>query len=51
VTEGYFLFKIRALQDINLKMRIQFKERFFEIKRIIDSDESGRMLKIIALEI
>lgn len=51
VTEGYFMFRIRALLGITSKMRIKFHERIFEIKRIIDVDEMGRMLKIIALEV
>ncbi len=51
VTEGFFMFKIRALQGISNKMRIKFKERLFEIKRIVDIAEQGRMLQIIALEI
>lgn len=51
VTEGYFMFKIRALHEINVRMRISFKGRLFEIKRIVDAHEQGRMLQIIALEI
>jgi head-tail adaptor len=51
VTEGYFMFRIRALEGINTKMRISFKNRLFEIKRILDIDEEGKMLKIIALEV
>lgn len=51
VTEGYFMFRIRALLGITSKMRIRFYDRLFEIKRIIDVDERGRMLKIIALEV
>lgn len=51
VTEGYFMFKIRALLGVTSKMRIRFHERLFEIKRIIDVDERGRILKIIALEV
>jgi head-tail adaptor len=51
VTEGYFMFKIRALPDLNSKMRISFKNRLFDIKRIIDIDERGRLFKIIASEI
>jgi SPP1 family predicted phage head-tail adaptor len=51
VTEGYFMFKIRAIDGVHNKMRICFKERLFEIKRIIDIEESQRFLQIIALEI
>ncbi len=51
VTEGYFLFKVRCCYNITNKMRIKFKDRIFQIKRIIDVTESGKWLKIIALEI
>lgn len=51
VTEEYFLFKIRWLLNIDNKMRIKFKKRIFEIKRIIDVTESSKWLQIIALEI
>lgn len=51
VTEGYFLFKIRALLGVNNKMRILFNDRFFEIKRIIDVNEQGKIQKIVALEL
>ncbi len=51
VTEGYFMFRIRALPGVTSKMRIKFHDRLFEIKRIIDIDERGRILKIIALEV
>lgn len=51
ITEGYFLFKIRFVKNITTKMRISFKEREFEIKRIIDVEEKNKFLNIIALEI
>ena len=51
VTEEYFLFKTRFIKDIHSEMRISFKKRVFEIKRIIDESERGRMLSIIGLEI
>lgn len=51
VTEGYFMFKIRALHGITSKMRIKFHDRLFEIKRIIDIEEKNFVLKIIALEV
>ncbi|HJD55615.1 MAG TPA: head-tail adaptor protein [Rickettsia endosymbiont of Pyrocoelia pectoralis] len=51
ITEGYFLFKIRFIKDITTKMRILFKEREFEIKRIINIEEKSKFLNIIALEI
>lgn len=51
ITEGYFLFNIRFIKDITTKMRILFKEREFEIKRIINVQEKSKFLNIIALEI
>ena len=51
MSEKYFIFKIRLLRDINSTMRIYFQKRIFEIKRMIDQDERGRVLNIIALEI
>ncbi|HJD61873.1 MAG TPA: head-tail adaptor protein [Rickettsia endosymbiont of Columbicola hoogstraali] len=41
ITEGYFLFKIRFIKNITTKMRIIFKEREFEIKRVINVEEKG----------
>lgn len=51
MTEAYFLFKMRFCVEINNKMRIVFKKRKFEVKRIINIDEQNRYLNIIALEI
>ena len=51
ITEEYFLFKTRFIKDIKREMRISFRKRIFEIKRIIDEDERGRILNIIGLEI
>lgn len=51
VTEGYFIFKIRALKGLNVDMRIQFEDRLFQIKRIIDLCEAKQIMKIITLEI
>ncbi|MGI4775417.1 MAG: head-tail adaptor protein [Janthinobacterium lividum] len=51
ITEGFFLFITRFIEGINIKMRIIFKARTFEIKRIINIKEQGRLLKIIAMEI
>lgn len=51
VTEGYFLFKLRALNGLNNRLRIIFNTRIFEIKRIIDVNEQGKIQKIIALEL
>ena len=51
ITEALFLFKIRFNEIITNKMRINFKHRIFEIKRIINLSEQDRWLQIIALEI
>lgn len=51
VTEAFFMFKIRFTDAIHGKMRIIFKRRIFEIKRIINHNEASKVLKIIALEI
>ncbi len=51
ITEEYFIFKIRFLLGLLPEMRISFKGRIFEIKRIISEDERDKMLDIIALEI
>lgn len=50
VTEAFFCFKIRFTEEVHSKMRIIFKRRMFEIKRIINEKEASRVLKIIALE-
>ena len=50
VTEAFCMFKIRFTEKIHTKMRIIFKRRMFEIKRIINHNESSKVLKIIALE-
>ena len=52
ITEEYFHFKTRYIQDITKEMRISFHNRTFEIKqRIINHQEKDRMLSIIALEV
>jgi len=51
ITEEYFIFKTRFVKNIKREMRISFHGRIFEIKRIIDEDERGRLLNIIGLEI
>jgi len=50
VTEAFFMFKIRFTEAVHPKMRIIFKRRMFEIKRIINDGEASKTLKIIALE-
>lgn len=51
MTEGFYLFKIRFIKDITTKMRISFRDRQFEIKRIINVAEQSKFLNIIGLEI
>ena len=51
ITEEYFLFKTRFIKNLNKEMRKIFHDRNFEIKLIIDQDEKGRMLNIVALEV
>jgi len=51
VTENFFMFKIRYFPDVSTKMRIQYQERNFEIKRIINLSEQNQFLQIISLEI
>lgn len=51
MTEGYYLFKIRFIKNVSTNMRILFKERYFEIKRIINILEQDKFLHIIGLEI
>ena len=50
ITEDIFMFRLRFIKNIHSKMRIKFKNRIFEIKRIIDQSEQNRILQIIALE-
>ena len=50
VTEAFCMFKIRFTDMVHAKMRIIFKRRMFEIKRIINHNEASKVLKIIALE-
>jgi len=51
MTEGWYLFKVRFVKDITTKMRMSFKERQFEIKRIINVSERSKFLNIIGQEI
>ena len=50
VTEAFYMFKIRFTDKVHAKMRIMFKGRMFEIKRIINHNEASKVMKIIALE-
>lgn len=51
ISEEYFLFTLRFINKINKDMRIDFHGKIFEIKRIVNEDQRGKILKIIALEI
>ncbi|WPY00222.1 Phage head-tail adaptor protein [Candidatus Trichorickettsia mobilis] len=51
MTEALFLFRLRFIAGITIKLRINFNSRLFEIKRIINLNERNRWLQIIALEI
>ncbi|XVN43252.1 MAG: head-tail adaptor protein [Candidatus Rickettsia vulgarisii] len=51
MTEGYYIFKIRFIENINTKMQILFRNRYFEIKRIVNISEKSKFLNIIGLEI
>lgn len=51
ITEGYYIFKIRFIENINIKMRILFRNRYFEIKRIVNVSEKNKFLNVIGLEI
>lgn len=51
ITEGYYLFKIRFIKDIDTNLRISFKNKNFEVKRVINLKEQDRVLQIIAMEI
>lgn len=51
ISEDYYLFKIRYTENLDINMRIKFKDRIFEIKRILNIRERCKMLHIIALQI
>lgn len=51
ISEDYYLFKVRYLDGLNINMRIKFKGRMFEIKRILNIKERSKILHIIALQI
>ncbi len=51
ITEAYFIFKIRFTEGINIKQKILFKNRNFDIKRIINDGELNRTMTVIALEV
>jgi SPP1 family predicted phage head-tail adaptor len=51
ITEAYFIFRIRFIDNVNAKQKIVFKDRNFDIKRIININEQNRVLMVIALEV
>lgn len=51
MTKAYYIITIRYLKQLNIRLRINFNDRIFEIKRIINIDEASKFLQIIALEI
>lgn len=51
VSAEYYVFYIRYLSDINLCMRLSFRQNTFEIKRIINHNFANKFLSIIALQI
>ncbi len=51
LSEAFCVFRIRFTEKVNVKMRILYKRRMFEIKKIINQDEESKILKIIALEL
>ena len=51
ISEDYYLFKIRYLDGLDINMRVKFKDRMFEIKRILNIKERSKILHIIALQI
>lgn len=51
VSAEYYVFYVRYLIDININMRLSFRQNIFEIKRIINHNFSNQFLSIIALQI
>ncbi|MCP5370027.1 MAG: head-tail adaptor protein [Rickettsiaceae bacterium] len=51
ISAEYYDFYIRYTQDINIYMRLSFRQNIFEIKRIINHNFSNKFLSIIALQI
>ena len=51
VSAEYYVFYVRYLKDINLNLRLSFRQNIFEIKRIINHNFSNKFLSIIALQI
>lgn len=51
VSAEYYVFYVRYLTDININMRLSFRQNTFEIKRIINHNFSNKFLSIIALQI
>ncbi|NRB10791.1 MAG: phage head closure protein [Rickettsiaceae bacterium] len=51
ISENYFCFTMRYLQAVNQNLRIEFNDRIFSIKRIINEKERNQILKLICLEL
>ena len=51
ITANFISITIRYDNLINAKMRIRFKDKEFEIKKIVEDFDNQKFLKIIALEI
>ncbi len=51
ISTEYFIFFTRYNKNINIDLRIQFKNNLYTIKRIININEKNHYLKIIALKI
>ena len=51
ITANFVSITIRHNNLINAKMRIRFKSREFEIKKMVEDFDNQKFLKIIALEI
>ncbi|AIL64493.1 Bacteriophage head-tail adaptor [Rickettsiales bacterium Ac37b] len=50
ITSNYYKFIMRYIPGITCKMRVVYKERFFNIQNVINELEENKILKIIAKE-
>ena len=51
ITNSFFIITIRKFKEIKASMRIKFEGTFFEIKKINESFDNRKFLKLIVLEI
>lgn len=51
ISEEYYVFHIRFMDNIQSTMRIEHDKKIFEIKRIINKGFNNRITSIIALRI